>query len=434
MALERELFMQLMMGEQSAAQRYAFFAERQVWKIPDMADDTPTRPIRTVGIVGAGVMGGGLAMTFANAGLPVALVARRQESLERCLATVRRNYGRSRSMTPDAVEQRMSLIVAGLDIQSLADCDLVIEAVPDTMDVKIEVLGRISPVVRPDALIASNTSFLDIDALAGVVDGPERFLGLHFFSPANVMKLVEVVRGRRTAPDVIATAMRLARTIGKVGVLSGVCRGFIGNRMLAQRTRKSLALLVEGASPGQVDKVLTDFGLPMGPFAMSDLAGLDIAWNRATSTGSTVREVLNEMGRHGQKAGAGYYDYDADGKPAPSPVVEQAILDLARRRGVIRRQIADQEILERCLYPMVNEGAKILDEGIALRAGDIDVVWLNGYGWPRYRGGPMWWGGRLGLPKIVEALRRYEAAGHGDLKPAALLERLAGDGRTFQDL
>jgi 3-hydroxyacyl-CoA dehydrogenase len=431
---ERELFMKLVAGEQSAAQRYAFFAERQVGKIADVPEDTATLPIRKVGVIGAGTMGGGIAMTFANAGFPVTIVETSQEALDRGLTVVRKNYERSRTATPESVAQKMALFTPALDVSALADCDLVIEAVFETMEVKREVFGKVTKVVRPDTILASNTSYLDIDKIAEMVDGPDRFLGLHFFSPANVMKLLEVVRGAQTSKAVIATAMQLAKKIGKVGVLVGVCYGFVGNRMLAQRTREANALVVEGALPWQVDKVLTDFGLPMGPFAMGDLAGLDLGWTREKSTSSTLREVLNEMDRRGQKTGAGFYDYDENRKATPSRVVEQVILDFSKKQGVERREISDQEILERCLYPMVNEGAKILDEGKAQRASDIDVVWLNGYGWPRYRGGPMWWASQLGLPKILDALRGYEAQGRPEFKPAALLERLVEQGKDFRGL
>jgi 3-hydroxyacyl-CoA dehydrogenase len=432
--LERQLFLGLRAGDQSAAQRHAFFAEREVWKVPDVPADVPALPIRKVGVVGAGVMGGGIAMAFANAGIPVTVVETSQAALDRGLGVVRKNYERSRSKTPEMVEQRMALFTTALDVAALADCDLVVEAVFETMAVKKEVFGKLATAVRPDALLASNTSYLDIEEIAALVDRPERFLGLHFFSPANVMKLLEVVRGARTSRETIATAMALARRIGKIAVLVGACHGFVGNRMLAQRRRESEALILEGALPWQVDKVMTDFGLPMGPFAIGDLAGLDLGWTRETSSSSTIREILNEMDRRGQKTGAGFYDYDADRKPTPSPVVEQAILDFSKRQGVTRRPIDDQEILERCLYPMVNEGAKILEEGMAIRASDIDAVWLNGYGWPRHRGGPMWWGEQVGLAAVLEGLRKYEAPGRPEFRAAALLERLAAEGKGFGDI
>jgi 3-hydroxyacyl-CoA dehydrogenase len=434
MALERQLFLKLVAGDQAAAQRHAFFAERQVWKLPDVPDDTPTLPIRRVGVIGAGTMGGGIAMNFANIGIPVTILDTTQAGLDRGLGVVRKNYERSRSNTPEIVASRMALLTPALDMAALADCDLVIEAVFETMEVKHDVFGRLTKAVRPDAILASNTSYLDVNEIAKVIDHPERFIGLHFFSPANVMKLLEVVRGEKTSKPVIATAMQLAKKIGKIAVLVGVCYGFVGNRLLAVREREATSLLVEGALPWQVDKVLTDFGMPMGPFAMRDLAGVDVGWSRDKSTSSTIREVLNEMDRRGQKTGAGFYDYDENRKSAPSSVVEQVVRDFSAKKGVERRAISDQEILERCLYPMVNEGAKILEEGVAVRASDIDVVWLNGYGWPRWRGGPMWWGQNVGLARIVEALRKYEAQGKPEFKPAALLERLAAEGKGFNEI
>ncbi len=430
-ALERRLFLKLVAGDQAAAQRHAFFAERKVWSIPDVPADTPTLPIRKVGVIGAGLMGGGIAMNFANVGIPVTIVDTNQAAIDRGLGVVRKNYERSRSNTPALVEARMGLITPALDLSALADCDLVIEAIFESMEVKRDVFGKLTKIVGPDAILASNTSYLDIDEIASVVDRPERFLGLHFFSPANVMKLLEVVRGERTSKPVVATAMQLAKKIGKIAVLVGVGPGFVGNRMMARRSREAEALLVEGALPWQVDKVLTDFGLSMGPFAMRDLAGLDVGWTRETSTSSTIREVLSEMGRLGQKTGAGFYDYDDQRTATPSAVTEQAILDFSTKAGVVRRDISDDEILERCLYPMVNEGAKILETGKAIRASDIDVVWLNGYGWPRYRGGPMFWASQVGLPKVVEALRRYDALGKADFTPTALLEQLAAKGEDF---
>ncbi len=437
LAAEGQAFMTLMAGAQSQAQRYAFFAERQVWKIPDVPDSTPVLPIGKVGIIGAGTMGGGIAMNFANAGIPVAMVETSQAALDRGLGVVRKNYERTAKggrITAADVETRMGLLSGGLEMEALADCDLIIEAVFETMAVKKAVFERLDAIARPDAILASNTSFLDIDEIAGVVRDPSRVLGMHFFSPANVMKLLEVVRGARTSLPVIATAMRLARKIGKIGVLVGVCDGFVGNRMLAQRQAQANALILEGAMPWDVDRVLYDFGLPMGPFAMSDLAGLDLGWIKADSRGESLRDILCEMDRRGQKTGAGFYDYDENRNARPSPVVEQIIRDFAARSGAPPRVISDQEILERCLYPMVNEGAKILEEGIAIRASDIDVVWMNGYGWPRYRGGPMLWADSLGLGQILASLKAYEAEGRSEFKPAALLERLVAEGKGFKDL
>jgi 3-hydroxyacyl-CoA dehydrogenase len=350
---------------------------------------------------------------------------------------VRKNYERSVKsgrLTMAEVEARMALFDGRLDLAAVADCDLIVEAVFETMEVKKDVFGRLSAVARADAILASNTSYLDIDEIAAAVTHPQRFLGLHFFSPANVMKLLEVVRGQATDQRVLATAMQLARRIGKVAVLVGNAFGFVGNRMLAQRTAEANALILEGALPWEVDRVLVDFGMAMGPFAIGDLAGLDLGWSRETSSSSTVREILCEHGRRGQKTGAGFYDYDDNRNPQPSALTERIIRDFADRQGIAQRRISEQEIIERTLYPMVNEGARILQEGKAIRASDIDAVWLNGYGWPRHKGGPMFWGEQVGLAKIVERLKAYEAEGKPAFKPAALLERLAAEGRGFGEV
>jgi 3-hydroxyacyl-CoA dehydrogenase len=437
MALERQMFLELLEGPQSAAQRYVFFAERAAAKIPDIPQDTPTLPVRSVGVLGAGTMGGGIAMNFLNAGIPVTIVEANQEALDRGLATIRRNYEATASkgrLTAADVENRMGLLTGTLDVGSLADADLIIEAVFETMELKKQVFARLDRIAKPGAILATNTSYLDVNEIAAVTGRPEHVLGMHFFSPANVMRLLEVVRGDRTAKPVIATAMQLARRIGKVAVLVGVCHGFVGNRMLAQRQREANRLILEGALPWDVDRVLYDFGLPMGPFAMSDLAGLDIGWSRETSTGSTVKEVLCEMGRRGQKTKAGFYDYDDRRNATPSPVVERVILDFAAKRGIVRRPIGDDEILVRCIYPMINEGARILEEGKALRASDIDVVWVNGYGWPAYRGGPMYYADSVGLDTIAAELEKLEAAHGPAFTPAPLLVRLAREGKRFEDL
>ncbi len=431
---ERRLFMELMTGPQSAAQRYSFFAERQANKIPDVPDDTPLIDIKSVGIVGAGTMGGGIAMNFANAGIPVTLVEVKAEALERGVATIRKNYERTAArggISTADVEARTGLITGSLALEDLASVDLVIEAVFERMDIKKELFGKLDAICKPGAILATNTSYLNIDEIAAATMRPEAVIGLHFFSPANVMKLLEIVRADHTAKPVIATAMKLARKIGKIGVLVGVCPGFVGNRILSARQREAQKLIFEGAMPWDIDRVLYDFGFPMGPFAMSDLAGLDIGWVKEASKGETIRDVLCEMDRRGQKTGAGYYDYDENRVAHPSPVTEQVIRDFVAKSGVNPRTISDEEILERCLYPMVNEGAKILEEGKAIRASDIDVVWQNGYGWPVYRGGPMFWGGQVGLPKILEKMKEFEATMGDAYKPAALLETLAADGKKF---
>jgi len=437
MQIERKLFQELMDGEQSAAQRYVFFAERQASKIPDLPDNLPALPIAKVGIVGAGTMGGGIAMNFANIGIPVTIVETRQEALERGLAVIRKNYEttakRGKLKTED-VEKRMSLLTGTLELEKLADCDLIIEAVFENMAVKKEVFAKLDKIAKQGAILASNTSYLDINEIASVTQRPEWVLGLHFFSPANVMRLLEVVRGAKTSAQVIATAMQLAKKIGKVAVLVGVCYGFVGNRMLAARQEQATAMLMEGAMPWDIDKVLYDFGMPMGPFAMADLAGLDIGWNKETSSSSTVREVLCEMDRRGQKTGAGFYDYDEQRTARPSPVTEKIIKDFMSKAGATPRQLSEQEILERCIYPMINEGAKILEEKIALRPSDIDIVWINGYGWPVYRGGPMFYADSVGLANVVAKLKEYGPKLGAGFSISPLLERLAAEGKRFQDL
>lgn len=433
---ERKLFMELMSGSQSAAQRYVFFAERQAAKIPDVPDDTPTIPVKKVGVIGAGTMGGGIAMNFLNAGVPVTIIEAKQENLERGVGIIRKNYentAKKGRLTQDDVEKRMGLLTPSMEMEALADCDLIIEAVFELMEIKKEVFTKLAKIAKPGAILATNTSYLDVNEIAAVTSRPESVIGTHFFSPANVMRLLELVRGDKTSKEVIATCMKLSKVIGKVAVLVGVCHGFVGNRMLAQRQREAQKLILEGAMPWDVDRVLYDFGLPMGPFAMSDLAGLDIGWDPAKTSSSTVREVLCEMDRRGQKNGKGFYDYDENRNAKPSPVVEEVIRDFAEKRQIQRREITDQEILERCLYPMVNEGAKILEEGKAIRASDIDIVWINGYGWPVYRGGPMFWGELVGLDKILAKMKQFHAELGDDFKPSALLERLVAEGKGFKD-
>jgi 3-hydroxyacyl-CoA dehydrogenase len=437
LAFEHRLFIELMTGAQSAAQRHVFFAERQAWKIPDVPDDTPARPIARVGIIGAGTMGGGIAMNFLTAGIPVTLVETSQAALDRGIGVIRKNYEASAKkgrMSEAEVERRMGLLTGTLEFEALAPSDLVIEAVFEDMAIKKQVFTRLDAVAKPGAILASNTSYLDIDEIAAMTKRPADVIGLHFFSPANVMRLLEVVRGAKTAADVIATAMQVAKKIGKVAVLARVCHGFIGNRMLAQRQIQANRLILEGAMPWDVDRVLYDFGLPMGPFAMADLAGLDIGWSAVTSRSATIRDILCEMDRRGQKTGAGFYDYDENRRAKPSPVVAKVIEAFAAGTGAVPRKIEDQEILERCLYPMINEGAKILEEGRAIRASDIDIVWINGYGWPVYRGGPMFWGDLIGLDKVLTALSGYEAKFGAEFRPADLLVRLAGEGKGFKDL
>ena len=434
---ERKLFMELVTGSQSAAQRYVFFAERQAWKIPDVPDDTPTIPVNKVGVVGAGTMGGGIAMNFANVGLPVTIVETKQDALDRGLAVIRRNYENTAKrgrLTMDDVEKRTALIKGSLNLEDLADSDLVIEAVFENMDVKKEVFGKLDRIVKQGAILATNSSALNIDEIATATTRPEVVIGLHFFSPANVMRLLEVVRADKTSKPVIATSMQIAKKIGKIAALVGVTPGFVGNRILGQRQREAQKLVLEGATPWQVDKVLYDFGFPMGPFAMSDLAGLDIGWNKEKSKGETIRDVLCEMDRRGQKTGAGYYDYDENRNAKPSPVTEKILADFRAKKGINARTISDEEILERCVYPMINEGAKILEEKKAIRASDIDIVWINGYGWPVYRGGPMFYGDLIGLDKVLAKMKEWQGTMGDVFKPSALLEKLVAEGKKFADL
>lgn len=434
--VEQKLFRELITGTQSAAQRHVFFAERQVWKLPDVPADTPTIPVDKVGIIGAGTMGGGIAMNFLNVGLPVTIVETKQEALDRGIATIRKNYENSAKkgrFTMEEVEKRMGLLTGSLDMNDLADCDLVIEAVFENMDIKKDVFGKLDKIVKQGAILATNTSALNIDEIATAVKRPEAVIGLHFFSPANVMRLLEVVRADKTSKEVIATSMQIAKKIGKIAALVGVCPGFVGNRILAQRQREAQKLILEGAMPWDVDRVLYDFGLPMGPFAMSDLAGLDIGWSKEKSQGATIRDVLCEMDRRGQKTGAGFYDYDENRNAKPSPVVEKIILDFAAKKGINRRKISDEEILERCIYPMINEGAKILEEGKAIRSSDIDIVWINGYGFPVYRGGPMFYGDTVGADKVLAKMKEFQAQMGDDFKPAALLEKIVAEGKKFSD-
>lgn len=379
-----------------AALAHIAAAERRAAQVEGIGPEVPARAIHKVGIIGAGTMGGGIAMNFLNVGIPVTIVEREQVPLDRGLNIIRANYERSMrrgKLTADQVEQRMAHLTGTLVLDALRDADLVIEAIFENLDLKKETFARLDKVAKPGAILASNTSYLDVNAIAACTSRPGDVLGMHFFSPANVMKLLEVVRGDKTAPDVLKTAMEIGVKIAKIPVVSGVCDGFIGNRMLAARQNQANALLLEGAMPWEVDRALTDFGFPMGPFQMSDLAGLDIGWSKETSKGETLRDRLCEMDRRGQKNGRGFYDYGQDRSRTSSPVVEQLIRDYVREKGGSAREHTQDEILQRLLQPMVEEGKKILAEGIAQRPGDIDAVWVNGYGWPRATGGVMYWAG-----------------------------------------
>ncbi len=434
MKKERELFLGLVSGGQSAALRHVFFAERAATKIDDIPKDTPLIPIKKVGIIGAGTMGGGIAMNFLSAGIPVTLLELKQEALDRGVGIIQKNYDNTAKrgrMSAAQVDAAMGILTPTLSYDDLADCDLVIEAVFENMDVKKIVFKKLDEVMKPGSIMASNTSYLNINEMADVTSRPESLIGLHFFSPANIMKLLEVVRGAKTSDSVLATCMALSKKIKKVAVVAGVCDGFIGNRILKPRQQQAQAIILEGAKPWDVDRVLTDFGMPMGPFQMADLAGLDLGWTKETSKSSTVREVLCERDRRGQKTSAGFYDYDEARRGSPSAETEQIIADFIEKSGNEPRQISDEEITERLLYTMVNEGAKILEEGMAQRASDIDVVWMNGYGWPAYTGGPMFWASQVGLDKIVAGLEKNIDKLGDDFTISKLLKEKAAKGEAF---
>ena len=441
---ERERFLALAQTDESKALRHAFFAERAASKVPDVPGDTPTRNIARAAVIGAGTMGGGIAMNFANAGIPVTILETKQEALDKGLATIRKNYEntvKKGKLSPEKAGQRIGLITGTLAYEEIAQADIVIEAVFEDMGVKETVFRQLDAVMKPGAILASNTSTLDLDKIAAFTSRPQDVIGLHFFSPANVMKLLEIVRGKETAKDVLATALALSKKIKKTGVVSGVCDGFIGNRMVEQYLRQAFFLLDEGVLPEQIDKAVEKFGFAMGPFRMSDLAGNDIGWyirkRRYIETPdleySKVPDLLCEQGRFGQKTGAGWYDYKAgDRTPYPSPVVSEMIQTHVQASGGERRKVSDQEIVQRLVFALVNEGARILEEGIALRASDIDMVYLTGYGFPLHRGGPMLYADTVGLPNVLEAMRGFARGAHGDAwQPAPLLEKLAGEGKGF---
>ena len=432
---ERAAFTHLVRGDQSRAQRHLFFAQREAAKVPGIGKDVQPRPVRKAGVIGAGTMGGGIAMALANGGIAVTILEMNADALKRGLGVIEKNYATSvsrGSLSEEKKAERMGRLTGTTDYADLADCDLIVEAVFEEMAVKKEVFGKLDRIARPGAILATNTSYLDVNEIAASTSRPADVVGMHFFSPANVMKLLEIVRGDKTAPDVLATALAVARQAGKVAVVVGVCHGFVGNRMLGARNDEGEALMLEGASPQQIDKAFTDFGWPMGPFAMWDLAGLDIGWRNRKAQGKTavIGDALCEMGRFGQKTGKGVYIYEAGSRaPKVDPEVDALIEAKARERGINRRTISDEEIAERTLYPMINEGAKILEEKIAARASDIDVVWTNGYGFPVGKGGPMFWADLEGLGKIVERLEYWHGrTGKDVFKPAPLLKRLAQSG------
>jgi 3-hydroxyacyl-CoA dehydrogenase len=446
MKLEREIFMALMLTPESRALRHAFMAERAASKIPDVPADTPTRPIRKVAVIGAGTMGGGISMNFLNAGIPVTMLEMKQEALDKGTGVMRKNYEtqvKKGKLKQDKLDERMGLLSTTLKYDDLKDADLVIEAVFEDMAVKEQVFKTLDEVMKQGAILASNTSTLDLNRIASFTKRPEDVIGMHFFSPANVMKLLEVVRGEKTAKDVLATVMQLGKKIRKTCVVSGVTDGFIGNRMIEQYSRQAGFLLEEGATPQQVDKAMEKFGMAMGPFRMGDLAGNDVGWyirkrryvEKPDIRYSKTADLLCEMGRFGQKTGAGWYDYQPGKRDAiPSKVVNDMIEKHRAELGVTPRKIGDDEIVHRLVYALVNEGARILEEGIAMRASDIDMVYLTGYGFPLWRGGPMHYADQQGLFNVVQTMKRFGANPHDDQKfwqPAPLLAKLAAEGKTF---
>jgi 3-hydroxyacyl-CoA dehydrogenase len=432
-AREWELFKELEPSIESQAQRYVFFGERETSKIPDVPSSTPTIPVKSVGVIGAGTMGGGITMNFLNVGIPVTLVEMNQAALDRGLSVIRKNYentAKKGRMTQEQVEQRMALVTPAIGLEALSNVDLVIEAVFEEMGVKKDIFGKLDGIAKQGAILASNTSFLDLDEIASATKRPDWVVGLHFFSPANVMRLLEVVRGDKTSKEVIATAMKLAKQIGKVPVLSRVCNGFIANRIMAKRGAQADAVILEGPTPQEVDKVVYDYGFAMGPFQMIDLVGLDVIGRDETER--SVRGDLVSRDRLGQKKNGGYYDYDESRKATPSPIAAELIADFAKSKNIENKGAqSSEEILARLLYPVVNEGAKLMEEGIALRASDIDMAAILGYNWPVFTGGPMFWADTVGLPKIVAKLKEYQERYGDDFKPSALLEQMAADGKTF---
>jgi 3-hydroxyacyl-CoA dehydrogenase len=444
MAYERDLFIELVQTTESKALRHAFFGERAASKIPDVPADTPMRPIKSAAVIGAGTMGGGIAMNFANAGIPVIILEMKQEALDKGLATIRKNYENTMKkgkLTQEKFDQRVGAITGTLSYEAIGQADIVVEAVFEDMGVKETVFRKLDEVMKPGAILASNTSTLDVDKIASFTKRPQDVIGTHFFSPANVMRLLEIVRGAKTGKDVLATTLALSKKIRKTGVVSGVCDGFIGNRMIEQYSRQAGFLIEEGATPEQVDKAVEKLGFAMGPFRMGDLAGNDIGWyirkrryvEKPEVTYSKTADLLCELGRFGQKTGAGWYDYKpGDRKAYPSQVVNDMIVQHSKDIGIERRKISDQEIAERLIYSLVNEGAYILEEGIAMRASDIDMVYLTGYGFPLHRGGPMFYADTVGLPNVVMAMEKYARGRHGDAwKVAPLLAKLAAEGKTF---
>ncbi|MBV9437222.1 MAG: enoyl-CoA hydratase/isomerase family protein, partial [Acidobacteria bacterium] len=443
--LERKSFQQCLSSDQSKALIHVFFGEREVAKVPDIPKETPLIPIQTAAVVGAGTMGAGIAMVFANAGIPVLIKEADQQALDRGMANIQKNYASSVKrgrFNEQFVAERLKLIQPTLTYGDFSQADIVVEAVFEGMDLKKQVFGELDRICKPGAILASNTSTLDVDDIATATSRPEFVIGTHFFSPANVMRLLEIVRGKETGKSVIATCMQLAKKLGKVGVLVGNCRGFVGNRMFHPYVREATFLVEEGASPEAVDKALYDFGMAMGPLATGDLAGLDVGWRirkeyrhleKAGVRRAFAADRLCELGRFGQKTGAGWYKYDENRRAITDPEVARMVREWSAEAGVEQREISQQEIVDRCIYALVNEGARILEEGYAMRAVDIDIIYLNGYGFPAYRGGPMWYADTVGLKTVYDRVAEFHSV-HGELwTPAPLLKQLAEEGRTFAD-
>jgi 3-hydroxyacyl-CoA dehydrogenase len=446
MKRERELFVELLNSPESKAQRYFFFAEREAAKIPDVPADTPAKDVKKAAVIGAGTMGGGIAMAYANTGIPVLLKDVDQAALDRGMSVIRRNYQSTMAkgkMTPEAMTRTLARITPTTSYDGFDNVDIVVEAVFEHMDLKKTTFAELATVTRPDAILASNTSTLDIDELAGASGRPAQVVGHHFFSPANVMTLLEIVRGRGTSREVIATSLKLAKQLGKTGVVVGNCFGFVANRMLAYYMREAYLLLEEGASVVQIDNALTDFGYPVGPFGMQDIAGIDVGWRirqhlksvgktRAEGPQSTVPDRLYEMGRYGQKTGAGWYRYESGSRTRiPDPLVDEVAAEEAAKRGVTRRSIPDEDIIARIMTALANEGARVLEERFAIRASDIDVVYVNGFGYPRHRGGPMFYADTVGLPTVLARVNEYRRQFGDHWRPSPLLEKLASEGGSF---
>ena len=445
MAVERARFSECMSDPQREALIHIFFAERAANKIPDLPKDVPLLDINKGSVIGAGTMGGGIAMCFANAGIPVRVHDNEPENLARGIKVIEGNYARTVSkgrLTQEEMDKRMSLIIPTENFDDLGDGDIVVEAVYENLDLKKEIFARLDKVMKQGALLATNTSGLDVDAIAGMTDRPEFVCGMHFFSPANVMRLLEVVRGKDSSPVVLGTAMALGKRLGKVSVMAGNCPGFIGNRMLGGYTRQAATMILEGATPAQVDKVIFDFGLAMGPFTMNDMVGLDLGWRARKMMGGSnevtarIPDELCELGRYGQKNGKGFYQYaEGDRTPRPDPEADAIIAKVSADLGYTRRDFSDDEILKRCMYPLINIGAKLLEEGHALRAGDIDTVYVNGYGFPNFVGGPMWFADTQGLENVLADMERFfEETGDEVWKPSGLLKKLVSEGKNFSSL